>query len=201
MITKIRTTLSDNVTLIAASKTRTMAEIQSAKQVGIQHFGENYVQEAENKQEAFKGVTLHLIGKLQTNKAKQAATLFDVIHTIASEKLADKLESACEGLGKTMDIFIQVNIGDEPQKNGVPLAELDSLVEKVQSCEHLHLLGLMVIPPANVPPTPYFAKAQALTEEYGFSCLSMGMSGDYQEAIQYGATHVRIGTALFGVRK
>jgi pyridoxal phosphate enzyme (YggS family) len=192
---------SKNVTIIAASKTRTIDEINNAKKWGLKHFGENYVQEALDKKTAFQDVTLHMIGKLQSNKAKQAVELFNVIHTMTSDKLAAKLNKHCEVLNKTLDVFIQVNIAEEPQKNGIPLKEADGLVKNIQNYPFLNLLGFMVVPPKGQNPEPFFQKAQELTQKYGFKCLSMGMTGDYKTAIKNGSTHIRIGRAIWGERR
>jgi len=189
-------------TIIAASKTQNTAEIQGLIDLGINNFGENYVQEALSKKKIFEKTKLHLIGNLQTNKAKQAAELFDVIHTVHKNKLATALEKACVQLNKEITIFIQVNIANEPQKQGVSEEGLDDLVKHVQNnCPHLKLIGLMMIPPAGEPPTPYFRKLKKLAEAYNLKNLSMGMSNNYQEAIKEGATHIRIGSAFFGERK
>ena len=199
-ITTIINNCNNNTTIIAASKTRSQQQIQQAKEQGLTNFGENYVQEAENKKEAFSDVTLHMIGKLQTNKAKQAVELFDVIHTVNSEKLAKKLNRYCEDIHKKLYIFIQVNIGNEPQKNGVYIEEVPNLIKGIQNLSYLNLLGLMVIPPKTETPVKYFKMANELTKQHGFKNLSMGMSSDYTNAIKNGATHIRIGSAIFGER-
>lgn len=200
-IAEIINSHKNNNIIIAASKKRSIEEIQTAKELGINNFGENYFQEAERKKQAFKDVTLHMIGKLQSNKAKQAVELFDVIHTITSEKLAKKLDMHCKNIDKQLDIFIQVNIGQEPQKNGVLEENLEGLIRKIKTLTSLNLLGLMIIPPKNGDTSFYFKQAQTLTKKYGFKALSMGMSSDYKEAIENGATHIRIGTAIFGDRE
>mgnify|MGYP005846450547 CR=1 FL=1 len=192
--------LPENVRLIAASKTRAAETVQAAKTLGIQHFGENYVQEAEQKAGGITDVTWHLIGALQTNKVSKALQIFDVFHTVDREKLLNKLNSAAMQAGKTPDVFLQVNIGREPQKAGIFPEDLPLLVGKAQACIALNLVGLMAIPPANTPPAPYFAEMQKLAKTYNLHRLSMGMSTDWQEALTYGATDIRLGTALFGAR-
>lgn len=193
--------LPHNVRLIAASKTRTAEDVLAAREAGVKHFGENYVQEAAEKAGVVTGVTWHLIGPLQSNKVNKAMAVFDVFHTVDREKLLKKLNAAAGEAGKTPEIFLQVNIGREQQKAGVMPKHLITLAEKAKECEHLKLVGLMAIPPAGIDPAPSFAALRGMAEEFGLARLSMGMSGDWQKAIEHGATDIRLGTALFGPRK
>ena len=190
-----------DVTLVAVSKTQDAAAIETLIAEGQREFGENRVQEAEAKWPALRarhpGLRLHLIGQLQSNKAEQAVALFDAIHSVDRPSLVTALAKAMARAGRRPDCFLQVNIGDEPQKGGCPVAELPSLVEAARS---LPVVGLMCIPPAEVEPTPYFALLAKLARRHGLAGLSMGMSADYESAVMLGATHVRVGTALFGPR-
>jgi len=190
-----------DVTLVAVSKTQDAAAIETLIAEGQREFGENRVQEAEAKWPALRarhpGLRLHLIGQLQSNKAEQAVALFDAIHSVDRPSLVTALAKAMARAGRRPDCFLQVNIGDEPQKGGCPVAELPSLVEAARS---LPVVGLMCIPPAEVEPAPYFALLAKLARRHGLTGLSMGMSADYETAIITGATHVRVGTALFGPR-
>jgi len=190
-----------DVTLVAVSKTQDAAAIETLIAEGQREFGENRVQEAEAKWPALRarhpGLRLHLIGQLQSNKAEQAVALFDAIHSVDRPSLVTALAKAMAKAGRRPDCFLQVNIGDEPQKGGCPVAELPSLVEAARS---LPVVGLMCIPPAEVEPAPYFALLAKLARRHGLAGLSMGMSADYESAVMLGATHVRVGTALFGPR-
>ena len=190
-----------DVTLVAVSKTQDAAAIETLIAEGQREFGENRVQEAEAKWPALRarhpGLRLHLIGQLQSNKAEQAVALFDAIHSVDRPSLVTALAKAMARAGRRPDCFLQVNIGDEPQKGGCPVAELPSLVEAARS---LPVVGLMCIPPAEVEPAPYFALLAKLARRHGLAGLSMGMSADYESAVMLGATHVRVGTALFGPR-
>lgn len=192
-----------DVTLIAVSKTHPAAAIAPLIAAGHRVFGENRVQEAEGKwpalREATADVTLHLIGQLQSNKAEGAVALFDAIHSVDRPSLVTALARAMDKVGRRPDCFIQVNIGDEPQKGGVATADLAGLVAKARAAG-LPLAGLMAIPPADLEPAPYFALLSKLARDEGLAGLSMGMSGDYETAVTIGATHVRVGSALFGVR-
>jgi hypothetical protein len=191
------------VTLVAVSKTHPPEAIVPLLEAGQGVFGENRVQEAEGKwpqlRERFPDVELHLIGQLQSNKAEEAVSLFDCIHSVDRPSLVAALGKAMEALGRRPGCFVQVNIGDEAQKGGCPVAELPALLEQCGQAG-LRILGLMCIPPADVEPAPYFALLAKLARRHGVSGLSMGMSADYETAVMTGATHIRVGTALFGAR-
>lgn len=190
--------------LIGVSKSQPLERVQAAIGFGVLHFGENRVQEAQAKWPALKDahpqLILHLIGPLQSNKAKEAVALFNVIQTVDREKIADAIAAESVKQGKTPDLFIQVNTGEEPQKGGVTPRQLEALVRYCREQAKVKLVGLMCIPPADEPPAPHFALMQTLAREFGLSELSMGMSGDFAVAIRFGATFVRIGTRLFGPR-
>lgn len=192
-----------DVTLIAVSKTHGPEEIEPLLEAGQRVFGENRVQEAQAKWPALKeqwpDVQLHLIGQLQSNKADEAVALFDAIHSVDRPSLVAALGKAMEKAGKRPDCFLQVNIGQEEQKGGCPPAELPALIEAAEAAG-LPVAGLMCIPPADVEPAPYFALLAKLARRHGLAGLSMGMSGDFETAVTIGATHVRVGTALFGAR-
>lgn len=194
----------ERVELIAVSKTFDAAAIRPFLEAGHRVFGENRVQEAKEKwpalRTAFPDVQLHLIGPLQTNKAREAVALFDVIETVDREKLAAVLRAEMDRAGKELPVFIQVNIGGEPQKSGMPPAETVDFVRHCRTKHGLDVLGLMCIPPESEPPGPYFAHLAMLGRQAGVTKLSMGMSGDFETAIAMGATHVRVGSALFGAR-
>lgn len=193
----------EDVTLIAVSKTYDAAAIQPLITAGQRVFGENRVQEAAAKWPALRAahpdIALHLIGQLQSNKAEEAVALFDAIHSLDRPSLLIALAKAMDKLGKRVPCFVQVNIGDEPQKGGCPIAELPSFLEAVRS-SGIPLAGLMCIPPADTEAAPFFAFLAKLAADHGVTGLSMGMSGDYETAVMLGATHVRVGTALFGSR-
>jgi pyridoxal phosphate enzyme (YggS family) len=167
-------------------------------------FGENRVAEAADKwpalREAFPDTRLHLIGQLQSNKAEDAVRLFDCIQSVDRPSLVTALARAFDKAGRRPQCFVQVNIGDELQKGGCPLAQLDSLLAQVRDAA-LPVAGLMCLPPAGVEPAPYFALLDKLSADHGLAARSMGMSGDFATAIMLGATHVRVGTALFGARE
>lgn len=192
-----------DVTLIAVSKTREADAIRPLIEAGQRDFGENRVQEAQDKWPALKAeapdLRLHLIGRLQSNKAEDAVALFDAIHSVDRESLVAALAVAMARQGRHPDCFLQVNIGDEPQKGGCAIADLPSLLERSREAG-LPVAGLMCIPPAEVEPAPYFALLAKLARRHGLAGLSMGMSADYPTAVAIGATHVRVGTALFGER-
>lgn len=188
------------VELIAVSKNRTAAEIEPLIDGGQCAFGENRVQEAVAKWppllERTPGLSLHCIGRLQSNKAADAVRLFDVIHSLDRRSLLDALVKESAKAGRTASLYVQVNIGEEPQKGGCDIGEVGELVAAVRSTP-LPLLGLMGIPPAGVEPAPYFALLAKIAREHGLAGLSMGMSADYRSAVMLGATAVRVGTALF----
>jgi len=195
---------AETVELVAVSKTFGAADIEPFLVAGQRVFGENRVQEAKEKwpalREAYPDIELHLIGPLQTNKAREAVALFDVIQTLDSEKLASMLAAEMARAGRKLPCFVQVNIGLEPQKAGIAPAETLAFVERCRSVHGLDIVGLMCIPPEGVPAGPYFAHLAELGAAAGVSKLSMGMSGDFELAIAMGATHVRVGSALFGSR-
>ena len=192
------------VTLVAVSKTFDAEAVRPFLDAGQRVFGENRVQEAEAKwpglRALYDGIELHLIGPLQSNKAREAVGLFDVIETVDRDKLAGVLKAEMERAGRSPKLFVQVNIGLEPQKAGIAPAETLAFVARCREVHGLTIEGLMAIPPEGVPPGPYFAQLAMLAREAGVSCLSMGMSADFETAIAMGATHVRVGSALFGGR-
>jgi pyridoxal phosphate enzyme (YggS family) len=193
-----------DIELIAVSKTHGAEAIRPLIAAGQRHFGENRVQEAAAKWPELRsetpGIVLHLIGQLQSNKAEEAVALFDAIHSVDRSSLVQALAKACEKAGKRPQLFVQVNIGDEEQKGGCPVADLPALLAEAKDAG-LAIDGLMAIPPADVDPAPYFALLDELAERHGLPLRSMGMSGDYENAVMLGATHVRVGTALFGARE
>jgi PLP dependent protein len=194
---------AEDVTLIAVSKTHPADAIRPLLEAGQRDFGENRVQEAQVKWPELRGdypdVRLHLIGQLQSNKAEDAAALFDAIHSVDRPSLVAALARAMEKTGRRPDCFLQINIGDEDQKGGCAIADLPSLLTEARAAG-LPIAGLMAIPPAEVEAAPYFALLAKLARDHGLAGLSMGMSGDYPTAVTLGATHVRVGTALFGTR-
>lgn len=191
-------------TLIAASKTRTMEEIAAAHQAGITYFGENRVQEMVEKwpdlKQAHSELQLHFIGQLQSNKAADVVEHCELLHTLDRAKLADAVNAEAEKQGKVMRCLIQVNSGEEEQKGGVLPLEFEALLSHCRDLPHIKVEGLMCVPPENEPAAPHFALLQSMSQKYGLPYLSMGMSGDYQEAIRFGASAIRLGTAIFGVR-
>lgn len=192
------------VTLIAVSKTKPVEMIVPVLEAGQIDFGENYVQEAKEKwpalRERFPNSRLHMIGPLQSNKARDAVALFDVIQSLDRESLAKELAREIERAGKAPELIVQVNTGAEPQKGGVLPGEADAFLELCRSRYSLTIAGLMCIPPAEDPPSPHFALLGKIAKRNGLAILSMGMSADYEAAIQLGATHVRVGSAIFGAR-
>ncbi|MDE1153189.1 MAG: YggS family pyridoxal phosphate-dependent enzyme [Micavibrio sp.] len=194
-----------SVALVAVSKVQPLDRVRTVLNGGQRLFGENRVQEAAERwlplREEFPGVKLHLIGHLQTNKAKEAVKLFDAIETIDSLRLAEAVKSEMDKQGKNLDCFIQVNTGDEAQKNGVPLQDLEKLLRICREDLKLNICGLMCIPPQDEIPDLHFALLHKLSLEHKLPNLSMGMSADFEIAIRYGATHVRVGSALFGIRE
>ena len=191
------------VTLVAVSKTFDAADISPVIEAGQRVFGENRVQEASAKWPAIRSnysdVELHLVGPLQTNKARDAIALFDAIQTLDRPKLADALRTEMDRTDRTPFLFIQVNTGEEPQKSGVLPREAPALIAHARTLR-LPLKGLMCIPPARENPAPHFALMRKMAEEHDLPLLSMGMSGDFEVAIRFGATHVRVGSAIFGER-
>ena len=193
----------DDVTLIAVSKTHPVPRIQPLIDAGQRVFGENRVQEAADKWPAVKaatpGIALHLIGQLQSNKADDAVALFDAIHSVDRPSLVTALAKAMDKADKRPACFVQVNIGEEPQKGGCAVADLPALLVEARAAD-VPVAGLMCLPPASVEPAPYFALLSKLARDHGLPGLSMGMSDDFETAVTIGATHVRIGSALFGAR-
>ncbi len=192
-----------SVRLIAVSKVQPEARVEAVLQQGHRCFGENRVQEAAGKwpgfRERFGQVELHLIGPLQSNKARQAFGLFQAIHSLDRIKLAEGFARLAQELGHCPELFVQVNTGEEPQKAGIAPGETDGFVERVRGLD-LPLAGLMCIPPAAEDPVPHFAMLAGIAARNGLAGLSMGMSGDFEAAIAAGATHVRVGSAIFGER-
>ena len=194
---------ADDITLIAVSKTQPAEAIRPLIAAGQRVFGENRVQEAESKwpalREEHEGLKLHLVGQLQSNKAADAIALFDVIHSLDRLSLLTALARSMDAADRRVPCFLQVNIGAEPQKGGCPIAEVPALIRSARDA-NIPLLGLMCVPPADIEPAPFFALLAKMAREEGLDRLSMGMSGDYETAIMLGATHIRVGTALFGER-
>lgn len=195
--------IPESITLIAVSKLHDAAAITPLLAAGQRAFGENRVQEAQAKwpalRDAWRDVALHLVGQLQSNKAEDAVVLFDAIHSVDRGSLVTALARAMERTGRRPDCFVQVNIGDEPQKGGCAVADLPALLAQARAAG-LPVVGLMAVPPVGPEPAPYFALLAKLARDAGLAGLSMGMSGDYETAAMLGATHVRVGTALFGAR-
>ena len=193
----------ESVTLIAVSKVQPLERVEEVLQAGHRVFGENRVQEAEGKwpafQEKFGKVDLHLIGPLQTNKARAAMELFDTIQTLDREKLATTIARLAQEMGECPGLFIQVNTDEEDQKAGVLPREADGFIEMVRKLD-LPVKGLMCIPPVEEEPSLHFALLRKIAERNGISGLSMGMSSDFETAIGLGATHIRVGSAIFGER-
>jgi len=193
-----------DVALIAVSKTHDAAAIQPLIDAGQRVFGENRVQEAQGKWPGLRAerpdIELHLIGQLQSNKAEEAVALFDVIHSLDRPSLLTALAKAMDKVGRRVPCFVQVNIGDEAQKGGCALADLPGFLLAVRAAD-VPLAGLMCIPPADTEAAPFFALLAKLAADHGLTGLSMGMSGDYETAVMLGATHIRVGTALFGARE
>ena len=187
--------------VIVVTKNRSFDSILPIIKSGHLHFGENKVQEAKEKWSAFlennKNIQLHLIGKLQSNKAKDAFVLFDFIHTLDNEKLAKKFSDLEFNSKRKIKYFIQINIGDEIQKNGISQSFVREFVNFCQSDLKLNIIGLMCIPPMNLDPRTFFEQMQKLKINNNLSELSMGMSSDYKEALHYGSTYLRIGSAIF----
>jgi PLP dependent protein len=193
----------DATTLIAVSKTKTADLIAPLIAAGQRDFGENRVQEAQGKWPALVAETpdirLHLVGQLQSNKADEAVALFDVIHSVDRASLITALGKAQDKVARRPTCFLQVNIGDEDHKGGCAISDIAGLLAESRAAG-LDIVGLMTVPPAALEPAPYFALLAKLAGDHGLGGLSMGMSGDYETAIMLGATHIRVGTALFGER-
>ncbi len=195
---------AEDVTLVAVCKTHPAGAVRAAIAAGQLRFGENRVQEAAAKfpklQADHPALRLHLIGGLQTNKARDAVRLVDVIETLDRPRLADALADAAQREGRLPTVLVEVNTGDEPQKSGVARDAADAFVAACQDRFGATLAGLMCVPPADADPAPHFAWLAACAARHGLAVLSMGMSADFELAIAYGATHVRIGSAIFGAR-
>jgi pyridoxal phosphate enzyme (YggS family) len=193
-----------DITLVAVSKVQPAERIEAVLAAGHRVFGENRVQEALSRwpalRESYSGVELHMIGQLQTNKVRQAVDLFDVIESVDRLKLARKLAEVFAESGRALPCYIQVNTGEEPQKAGILPAEADAFITECRDKLHLEVAGLMCIPPADEEPALHFALLAKIAERNGLSGLSMGMSGDFETAIAFGATVIRVGSALFGAR-
>lgn len=193
-----------SVRLIAVSKVQPLERVEAVLNAGHRLFGENRVQEAAGKWPAFReryaGVELHLIGPLQTNKVRQAVELFDAIQTVDRPKLAARIADAMAATGRSLELFVQVNTGEEPQKAGVPPPEADAFIASCRRDYGFEPAGVMAIPPVDEDPVRHFRLLRAIAERNGLSGLSMGMSADFEAAIAEGATHVRVGSALFGER-
>lgn len=192
------------IVLVAVSKMHPAEAVEPLIRAGQRVFGENRVQEAQAKWPALKAawpdIELHLVGQLQSNKAEEAVDLFDVIHSVDRSSLVAALGKAITKTGHAPRCFIQVNIGDEPQKGGCAVADLPALLTEARTAG-LDVAGLMAVPPADIEPAPFFALLAKLARDNDLDQLSMGMSGDFETAIWLGATHVRVGTALFGARE
>jgi pyridoxal phosphate enzyme (YggS family) len=195
----------EDVALVAVSKTHGPEAVAAALAAGQMAFGENRLQEAAGKFPAllaqYPAARLHLIGGLQTNKAKEAVRLCHMIETLDRPRLADAIANAALGFGTCPDLLVQVNIGDEPQKSGVALADADGFIRDMKARFGASVTGLMCIPPADEDPVPYFKRRAAMADALGLAVRSMGMSGDFEAAIACGATHVRVGSAIFGARE
>jgi PLP dependent protein len=194
----------DSVTLVAVSKTQPAASVRQALAAGHRVFGENRVQEAQSKypglREEFPELRLHLIGPLQTNKVRDAVAAFDVIESVDRPRLAQALAREMDHSGRRPPCLIEVNTGEEPQKAGIMPAEADGFIRECRDRLALAVVGLMCVPPLDEEPAPHFALLREIARRNGLQVLSMGMSADFEKAIRFGATHVRVGTAIFGAR-
>ena len=194
---------AESVTLIAVSKVQPNERVAAVLDEGHRIFGENRVQEAAGKWPAFRerydGIELHLLGPLQTNKARQAMELFQVIHSVDRSRVAQAIARLAQEMGHCPEVFLQINTGEEPQKAGVMPAEADAFVAEARALD-LPVRGLMCIPPVDEEPSLHFALLAKIAARNGLSGLSMGMSGDFESAIALGATHIRVGSAIFGER-
>ena len=193
-----------SVNLVAVSKTFGAEEIRSVLDAGHRVFGENRVQEAKAKwpalRERYPDLALHLVGPLQSNKARDAVALFDAIHTVDRPKIAEAVADEMAKQGRVLKLFVEINTGGEPQKAGVPPEAADRFLAQCRDEFGLVIVGLMCIPPADEAPAPHFALVHKIAKRNGLTYLSMGMSADFVSAISFGATHVRVGTAIFGRR-
>jgi len=193
-----------DISIIAVSKTFNLDYISPLIDHGHNHFGENKVQEAFSKWSGLKkinnNIKLHMIGKLQSNKAKEAIKLFDYIHSLDNQKLADTLAKHQKNLKKSLNYFVQVNIGNEIQKSGIPVSELEAFYNYCKNEINLNVIGLMIIPPIDQIPNKYFKYLNELGKSLAIENLSMGMSADYIEAIKNGSNFIRVGSSIFGVR-
>lgn len=201
---KTKFSLIDHPKIIAVSKTFPIVDIEPLLKHGHHHFGENKIQEAINKwtnvKNDFENIKLHMIGKLQSNKAKFLLPLFDYLHSLDNIKLAEKISNEQQKQKKRIKIFIQVNIGDEKQKNGIQSNELENFYNICVNKLNLNIIGLMCLPPDKKDAKPYFKKMKELNQDLGLKELSMGMSSDYMDAIELGSSFVRIGSKIFGKR-
>ena len=195
---------SHKLNIVAVSKTFNLEHIMPLVNYGHLHFGENKVQEASAKwtvlKKTKKDLKLHMVGKLQSNKAKKAVEIFDYIHSLDSQKLADVLSKSQNEVNKSLEYFIQINIGNENQKSGIPVNELESFYDYCIKEKNMKVIGLMIIPPNDNNTEKYFKSVSELNMSLGLKDLSMGMSADYVEAIKYKATYLRIGSSIFGQR-
>lgn len=196
--------MKNSAQIIAVSKTFDLKHIMPLIDYGHLHYGENKVQEAESKWKEIKKIKpelkLHMVGKLQSNKAKKAVEIFDYIHSLDNQKLADVLSKSQNLLNKSINYFIQVNIGNEQQKSGIPYGEVDAFYNYCSKEKNMNILGLMAIPPNDDNTDKYFRSVSELNASLGFKELSLGMSSDYQLALNFKATYLRIGSAIFGKR-
>ena len=200
---KIAKRSADDIELIAISKTHPVERIEPLIEAGQRVFGENRVQEAQGKwpglQDAYEGLSVHLVGQLQSNKADDAVQLFDCIHSLDRPSLVKALAKAMDKAGRQVPCFMQVNIGEEEQKGGCAIGEVPGLLAQARDAD-VPVAGLMCVPPNGIEPAPFFALLAKIAADNGLDQLSMGMSGDFETAIMLGATHVRVGSALFGAR-
>tara|TARA_B100000965_G_scaffold127833_1_gene106387 strand:+ start:1655 stop:2305 length:651 start_codon:yes stop_codon:yes gene_type:complete len=199
-----KASINNDIQIIAVSKTFSIEHINPLIKEGHSHFGENKVQEAEQKWTHIikekKNIKLHMIGKLQSNKAKKAVEIFDYIHSLDSKKLADILSKSQNAINKSLGYFIQVNIGNENQKSGIPFNEVDDFYTYCSKEKKMNILGLMAIPPNDNKSDKYFKSLSELNASLGLKELSIGMSADYMEALNHNATFLRIGSLIFGER-
>ena len=195
---------ADQIQLIAVTKTFAATAIEPVLSAGHRDFGENRVQEAQRKwpplKERFPDVRLHLIGPLQTNKVRDAVALFDTIHSLDRDKLAAELAKELRRQARSLSLFVEINTGNEPQKAGVRPSETENFVHRCRETHGLSIDGLMCLPPVDDDPAPHFDMLRRLAEALGLKSLSMGMSSDFETAIRHGATHIRVGSAIFGER-